>query len=709
MGTILTLAERLSEHLTPDEVNQVKRAYYYAEQAHDGQSRKSGEPYIIHPLAVAGILANMGMDAQSLMAAMLHDVIEDTGIPKNALRSQFGETVSELVDGVSKLNKMEFASKAEAQAENFQKMVLAMAADIRVILVKLSDRLHNMRTIGAMSAPSQRRIARETLDIYAPIAGRLGMHQIRTELEDLAFAAYYPMRARRLAAAVERFRESRREEVEQHLSLVDERLSAMDVRHQITWRKRHLNSIYNKMRERQRLSTIMSTQVVSIITDTVDSCYRILGMLHNLFKPVPGTFSDYIAISKANGYQSLHTNLFTGRGYQLEVLIRTEEMDMVATQGIASQWAASKSSDRIRGSQHRAEQWVAGLVEMQRRAGNSLEFIEHVKEDLFPDEVYIFTPKGQILEMPRGATAVDFAYAVHTQIGNSCVGCYVDGQLAPLSSPIQSGQTVEIITKDGSHPNSAWLNFVVTGKARSSIRHFLKNMERSDSIALGRRLFSQAAASYGYSLEHLSETALRELLEETGLAELDDVMEEVGLGKRTPQVVAHRLQPRAHDDASLASLSAPQALVINGAEGMLVKFARCCYPLPGDPILGHFASGSLMVHHAQCRNTTEWRQHADKCLTLTWDDKIDREFTVRLSIQALSSRDLLPDMASAASRGAAVVTGVSMDEQEGSVSQIDMQLKVKSRVHLARVIRRLRHLKFVQRISRVLPMISIKG
>ena len=711
MSTINALAERLSDHLTPDEVNKVKRAYFYAEQAHDGQSRKSGEPYIIHPLAVAGILANMGMDSQSLMAAMLHDVIEDTGIPKNALRHQFGDTVSELVDGVSKLNKMEFATKAEAQAENFQKMVLAMSADIRVILVKLSDRLHNMRTIGAMSAPSQRRIAKETLDIYAPIAGRLGMHLVRTELEDLAFAAYYPMRSRRLSAAVAQFRESRREQLEEVQSIIDERLSAQDVNHRMTWRQRHLNSIYKKMlHERKGLKTIMATQVINVVTDSVENCYRILGLLHGLYKPVPGTFSDYIAIPKANGYQSLHTTLFTGKGFQLEVLIRTEEMEMVANLGIACQWGSnSQLSDRVQGSQRRAQRWVAGLLEMQQRAGSSLEFIEHVKEDLFPDEVYVFTPKGKIMELPRGATPVDFAYAVHTHVGNTCVGCYVDGHLAPLSSPLQSGQTVEVITKESSHPNMAWLSFVVTGKARSSIRHFLKTAERSESIELGRRLLTQAAASDGYTLEQISEGALNELLQEAELSGLEDVLEEIGLGKRVPQVVAHRLQPRAEDALGVAQRGregASQSLVINGSEGMLVKFARCCYPLPGDPILGHFAGGSLMVHHSLCKNTLEWRKNPEKTLTLTWGEHIQREFLAPLRIQAVAHRELLPMLAAEASLADAVVTRMDMDQQDDSVSMVEMHLLVKNRVHLARVLKRLRHLKQVQRLQRVLASVT---
>lgn len=711
MSTIDALAERLGSYLPQEQIQQVCRAYFYAEQAHDGQYRKSGEPYIIHPLAVADILASMQLDYQTLMAAMLHDVIEDTGIPKKALHAQFGEIVADLVDGVSKLNKMEFATKAEAQAENFQKMVLAMASDIRVIVVKLADRLHNMRTLGAMQPASQRRIARETLDIYAPIAGRLGMHLMRTELEDLAFAAHFPMRSKHLLAAVNKTRESRKEQIEQVQQSIHQRLQEQKLSARVVWRQRHLNSIYNKMyHERKRLVSIMATQVVAIVTDKVDTCYRILGALHSLYKPVPGTFSDYIAIPKANAYQALHTTLFTGKGFQLEVLIRTEEMEMVANLGIATQWSSKShqqlSSDRLQGSHSRAQRWVANLLEMRERAASSLEFIEHVKEDLFPDEIYVFTPKGKIMELPRGATPVDFAYGVHTQVGNTCVGCYLDGHLAALSSPLQSGQTVEIITKENSHPNMAWLNFVVTGKARSSIRHYLKNLERSESIELGRRLLTQAANQFGYSLDSRSEVAEAEILLEFNYPNWDTLLENVGLGQHTAHILAHRLRPRDNKEQSPSTAvskttNSQQALTISGSESMLVKFARCCFPIPGDPILGHFSSGHLMVHHAHCRNTQEWMNKADKCLNLTWDSHRHREFPTRLKAQVQSQRGIISSLVLSISQAEANLLRIDTHEQAGNLLEVEMDLQVRDRVHLARVLRRLRHLKTVIKIQRI--------
>lgn len=503
MPSIDALADRLSAYLGPDQVNLVRRAYFYAEQAHDGQRRRSGEAYVTHPLAVANILADMHMDHQSLMAAMLHDVIEDTGIAKEALSAQFGETVAELVDGVSKLTQMNFETKAEAQAENFQKMAMAMARDIRVILVKLADRLHNMRTLEVLSGEKRRRIAKETLEIYAPIANRLGMHAIRIEFEDLGFKAMHPMRSARIYQAVKRARGNRKEIVNKIEESLSHCLAIDEIEGEVSGRQKHIYGIYKKMRGKRRaFNEIMDVYAFRIIVDKVDTCYRVLGAVHNLYKPLPGRFKDYIAIPKANGYQSLHTTLFGMHGVPIEIQIRTREMEEMANNGIAAHWLYKSSGDeQPKGTHARARQWVKGVLEMQQRAGNSLEFIESVKIDLFPDEVYVFTPKGRIMELPKGSTAVDFAYAVHTDVGNSCIACRINRRLAPLSEPLQSGSTVEIVSAPGARPNPAWLNFVVTGKARTHIRHALKLQRRSESISLGERLLNKVLNGFDSALE----------------------------------------------------------------------------------------------------------------------------------------------------------------------------------------------------------------
>lgn len=515
MPAIDALADRLSTYLGPDQVNLVRRAYFYAEQAHDGQRRRSGEAYVTHPLAVANILADMHMDHQSLMAAMLHDVIEDTGIPKDALVAQFGETVAELVDGVSKLTQMNFETKAEAQAENFQKMAMAMARDIRVILVKLADRLHNMRTLEVLAGEKRRRIAKETLEIYAPIANRLGMHTMRVEFEDLGFKAMHPMRSERIRAAVRRARGNRNEIVEKIEQSLIHCLEREGLEGDVLGREKHLYSIYKKMRgKRKAFHEIMDVYAFRIVVDKADTCYRVLGAVHSLYKPLPGRFKDYIAIPKANGYQSLHTTLFGMHGVPIEIQIRTREMEEMANNGIAAHWLYKSPEDEVpKGTHARARQWVKGVLELQQRAGNSLEFIESVKIDLFPDEVYVFTPKGRIMEMPKGSTAVDFAYAVHTHVGNTCIACRVNRRLAPLSQPLESGSTVEIVTAPGARPNPAWLNFVVTGKARTHIRHALKLQRRSESINLGERLLSKALSGFETSLEKISAERIQQVLD----------------------------------------------------------------------------------------------------------------------------------------------------------------------------------------------------
>lgn len=702
--TIDGLAAGLADYLETDQVNSVRRAYYYAEQAHDGQRRRSGEPYITHPLAVAGILGGMHMDHQSLMAAMLHDVIEDTGITKTAIKSQFGNTVADLVDGVSKLNKITFSSRAEAQAENFRKMAMAMAKDLRVILVKIADRLHNMRTLGVLGAEKRRRIARETLDIYAPIANRLGMNDVRVEFEELGFEALYPMRARRISAEVKRVRGNRREMVSMIQTALEACLEREGLAGRTVGREKHLYGIYEKMRsKRKSFSDIMDVYAFRIIVDSVDTCYRVLGAVHNLYKPVPGRFKDYIAIPKANGYQSLHTTLFGMHGVPIEIQIRTAEMEAMASNGIAAHWLY-KSSDSGANTAHlRAREWVNGLLDMQRRAGNSLEFIEHVKIDLFPDEIYVFTPKGQIFELPAAATAVDFAYAIHTDIGNSCVACRINRRLAPLSEALQSGQTVEIITAPGAFPNPAWLSFVVTGKARNNIRHYLKDQRRSESVALGRRLLRKALASFGVELEAVGEESFGAALGRLKLETADRLLEEIGLGNLMAYMVAQRLA--AHESGEGGPGGRPKqrgALAIRGSEGMVMSYARCCCPIPGDPIIGHISSGrGMVIHTHDCNNVAELRDSLDKCVTVSWDPEVEGEFTVELRVELENERGIIATLATNITATEANIEKVTTVERDAHINIVNLLITVRDRVHLARVMRRVRSIRAVSRVTRL--------
>ncbi|MFI0473170.1 RelA/SpoT family protein [Halomonas sp. HMF6819] len=707
MFTIDDLADRLGGYLPSDEIQQVKRAFYYAEQAHDGQRRRSGEPYVTHPLAVANILANMHMDHQSLMAAMLHDVIEDTGVSKKALGEQFGQPVAELVDGVSKLTQITFEDKAVAQAENFQKMVLAMSRDIRVIIVKLADRLHNMRTLGALRPDKKRRIARETLEIYARVAGRLGINTIRIELEDLSFQAIHPMRAERIKRAVASARGNRRSAMRQIQSSLQQSLDDEALQGTVIGRQKHLLSIYKKMRDQRKpFAEIMDVFGFRIITDDVASCYRILGVVHNLFKPVPGRFKDYIAIPKANGYQSLHTTLFGQRGMPIEVQIRTREMEAMANNGIAAHWlykAGQTEHPIAEGSHARARAWVKGLLEMQRHAGDSLEFIEHVKNDLFPDDIYVFTPKGDIMELPQGATVVDFAYSVHTDIGNNCIACRIDRHLAPLSTRLESGQTLEIITAPGARPNLSWLNFVSTAKARSAIRHALKHQQQSEAIMLGRRLLNKALASYETSLEELDERVFAKALKELDVSSLDTLLESVGLGNRMAYVAARRLADTAQgENREINRLeNSDNAVVISGSEGMVLSFARCCHPLPGDAVVGHLSVGKgIVVHRDECRNLVDLKSDPEKLFTLQWSEDIDEDFPVALRIEIESRRGLVAELAGLVTDADANIERIGIEERDAKLSTVNLTLSVKGRVHLARIMKRIRNLPSVSKITR---------
>ncbi|WP_269618936.1 bifunctional GTP diphosphokinase/guanosine-3',5'-bis pyrophosphate 3'-pyrophosphohydrolase [Zhongshania sp. BJYM1] len=707
-GSIDALTKSLAEYLSDDQVKQVRRAYYYAEQAHEGQNRRSGEPYVTHPLAVATILSEMHMDAQSLMAAMLHDVIEDTSVTKQGLSNQFGDVVAELVDGVSKLTRIEFQSKAEQQAENFQKMALAMAKDIRVILVKLADRLHNMRTLGAMPPEKRRRIARETLEIYAPIAQRLGMHNIRVEFEDLGFMSMHPMRARRIRKSITTRFGDRKKTISTIRESIENCLTEEGHTANVIGREKHLFSVYTKMRnKRKSLKEIMDLYAFRIVVDSVDTCYRVLGCVHSLYKPVPGQFKDYIAIPKANGYQSLHTVLFGLEGVPIEIQIRTHEMEEMANNGIAAHWLyKSNELEPKRNSSHaRARQWVQGLLEMQERAGDSLEFIENVKIDLFPDEVYVFTPRGDIMELPAGATAVDFAYAVHSDVGNSCVACRINRRLAPLSETLQSGQTVEVITTPGAQPNPAWLHFVVTAKARTGIRHYLKHQRKTEAVTLGRRMLERALGSMDENLADIDEKYLLQLVESTHAKSIDNIYEQIGMGNRVAYLTARQLvnlrdEIRDGDDKLRAPLTR-QSMVIHGTEGFLVNFARCCYPIPGDHIVGIVSSEKgVVVHCENCHNSIELSSEPERVVPLSWAENIDRDFSVEMKIEISKQRGIIAVLATRVNGADGSIEKISVEEENPKISTIHLVVGVRSRVHLANVMRRIRNVPAVIKVTR---------
>ncbi|PAV24603.1 GTP pyrophosphokinase [Tamilnaduibacter salinus] len=709
--TVETLADQLSGYLDASRINQVRRAYYYAEQAHEGQTRRSGDPYITHPLAVARILAELKLDHQSLMAAMLHDVIEDTGIPKDALSEQFGESVAELVDGVSKLTQIEFRSRAEAQAENFQKMTLAMARDIRVILVKLADRLHNMRTLGHMKYEKRQRISHETLDIYAPIAHRLGMHTLCTELEDLGFKNLYPMRSKYISKAVKKLRGSHREIIDDIRGKLEEKLQERGLPGRIIGREKHLNSIYNKMKFKHKsFHEIMDVYAFRIITDSVDDCYRILGAVHSLYKPLPGRFKDYIAMPKANGYQSLHTTLF-GMHVNIEIQIRTEEMEHIANHGIAAHWLyKNDESPVLEVSQRRVDQWVQGLMEMRERADDSLEFIEHVKVDLFPDEVYVFTPRGKILELPGGATPVDFAYAIHTDIGNACVACRVNRHLGSLSQPLQSGQTVEIITAPGARPNPAWLSFVVTGKARSSIRHFLKNQKRTESLDLGKTLLKKSLSGFGHRLADFSEDNRQHVAGHNRVSSFDNLLRDIGLGHRMAYIIARQLvtgqrqsaQAKIAGAGEVSGESKRDSVTIRGTEGLLLRFANCCKPIPGDPVMGVMDSGhGMVVHSDTCHRLPENEAERHQLTHLKWAKDIADEFSVELRVELERQRGVIAEVANAVAMADGNIERINVEEQNARLSIVNLELRVNGRRHLARVMRRIRNIRAVGHITRV--------
>ncbi|MDP3560698.1 MAG: bifunctional GTP diphosphokinase/guanosine-3',5'-bis pyrophosphate 3'-pyrophosphohydrolase [Legionellaceae bacterium] len=696
------LHETLKLYLDSQQIEKCHQAFLVAEKAHHGQMRRSGEPYITHPVAAALILADMRLDYQTIMATLLHDVVEDTLVSKEDLISQFGEDVTALVDGVTKLTKIKFESRAEAQAENFRKMVLAMVKDIRVIIVKLADRLHNMRTLGVMPAAKRRRIAIETLEIYAPIANRLGMHYVYTGLEDLGFKALYPMRYRAIKSAIEKSRGNRRELTQKIEHDLQEALEDLNIPYEhVFGRQKHLYSIYRKMRQKKAsFSEISDVFAFRVITEDIDSCYRVLGALHRTYKPVPQRFKDYIGIPKVNGYQSLHTTLFGPFGVPLEVQIRTREMDRVAENGVAAHWIYKSSGLEVNEAQLRAREWVQRLLEMQRSTGDSLEFIENVKIDLFPDEIYVFTPKGHIMELPKGATPVDFAYTVHSDVGNGCVAAKINRRLVPLSMPLTNGQTVEIITAPSAHPSPAWLNFVVTGKARSNIRNFLKSQHQAESTALGQRLLDQALAELASDYAKVPPESMQALLLDLNYKTIDELLYAIGIGDDMPMVIATRLVV-AQENTDLDKTSKAKPLVIKGTEGMVVHFAECCQPIPGDNIVGRFQQGrGILVHASDCPVIKNSRVNPEQFISLRWDDKVEGEFWVDVTVDVANQRGVLAALATAISEADSNIGNINVDPHDGRHNAVTFSISVTDRTHLARVMRRLRSNKVVMRLYR---------
>jgi guanosine-3',5'-bis(diphosphate) 3'-pyrophosphohydrolase len=693
----------ISVYLKPEDVGRIEAAYHFSAGAHLGQFRSSGQPYISHPVAVAEILAGWHLDPQALIAALLHDVMEDTTITKQEISDRFGRVPADLVDGVSKLDKIEFQTIEDAQAESFRKMLLAMARDLRVILIKLADRLHNMRTLDAVRPEKRRRIARETLEIYAPLANRLGLNNLYHELQELSFTHLYPMRHAVLGKALLAARGNRREVVGKILEAIKQRLADSRIDAEIHGREKNLYSIFRKMREKSlTFSQVLDIYGFRVVVRDVPSCYLALGALHGLFKPVPGKFKDYVAIPKANGYQSIHTTLIGPFGTPIEVQIRTAEMHHVAETGVASHWLYKDTGRSFGDLEQQTHKWLQSLLELQSASGDSAEFLEHVKIDLFPEEVYVFTPMGRIMAMPRGATSVDFAYAVHTDIGNRCIACRINHELMPLRTELSNGDQVEIITAAHANPNPAWLGYVKTGKARSQIRHFLKTMQYDESVTLGERLLSQALRPFDLSLPGVGDVVWEKFLRETGAKSRQDVLADIGLGKRLAAIVARRIADGHESVAGSAEAKPHSAVLIRGSEGIAVQLAKCCRPIPGDSIVGVIKKGQgLMVHTHDCPAIARGRGDRDKGIEVQWEQDSGRLFEVAIRVVAENKRGVLANVTAEIAEAGSNIQNVGMDDDRGVYTSLYFCLQVANRAHLARIIRSLRHVPNVMRISRV--------
>lgn len=694
----------LTTYLKPTDIQFVVDAFIFSEAAHRGQFRQTGDPYIIHPLAVATILATLHLDPQGLAAALLHDVMEDSGISKIILIERFGKVVADMVDGLSKIEQLEFRSEEEVQAENFRKMLLAMGRDIRVILIKLADRLHNMRTMASIRPDKQKRIARETMEIYAPIANRIGLNDIYQELDDTSFHYLYPNRYQVLAKAMRVARGNRREVVGKITDSINAKLEEFHVAAQVTGREKHLYSIYRKMHEKHlSFSEVYDIYGFRIIVNDTANCYLVLGVLHSLYKPIPGKFKDYIAMPKANGYQSLHTTLFGPYGTPVEIQIRTQDMHKIADKGVAAHWIYKNGEINFNEAQQKNHQWLQSLLEIQSETGDAIEFLEHIKVDLFPDAVYVFTPKGKIFALPAGATPVDFAYAVHTDVGKRCLAAKINHELAPLRTKLQNGDQVDIITADDACPNPSWLSFVATGKARSHIRNFLKTAHFDESVQLGERLLSHALYALANSQPIPSEVLWDPYLKEThDKKKKEDILCEIGVGKLLPLAVAKRLLQLSGDECK-EETAQHTAVPIRGTEGMSITFPSCCNPIPGDSIVGFVQRGQgLVIHLPDCPQVQQLSDR-EKLLDVEWDKEITRLFNVRIKIECANERGALAQIAAAICEAAANISTVHTNNEIGPkerLQQLILMLEVQNRVHLAQVMRALRHTSVVVRFNR---------
>jgi len=702
MESISALSKKLSDYLDPKKVKQVNKAYDFACEAHSGQYRSSGDPYVTHPIAVASILGSFRMDEDSLTAAMLHDVMEDSGIPKSVIEKKFNKEVADLVDGVSKLNTLTISSKTESQAENLQKMVLAMSKDIRVIVVKLADRLHNMRTLLYLDREKQLRIAKETLEIYAPIAHRIGMNNLYRELEDLAFKTIYPTRYERLIAAVKKNRGGQKRLLNKIQKEMSDRLLKEGIASLVEGREKHIYSIYRKMKERRRsFEEIMDVYAIKIIVDTPENCYRTLGHIHNMYKPVRGRFKDYIAIPKSNGYQSIHTGVIALKGIPIEIQIKTQEMNDMAENGIASHWLYKSGNNSDSSPQIKARRWVAGLLEMRENYETTEDFINSVKTDIFPDEIYVFTPQGEVIEMPNGSTAIDFAYAVHTDIGHHCRACRINKKLAPLSVPLESGQTIEILRDTVPQTSPVWLNFATTTKARHSIRNYLGNLKSSEARKFGKKLLEQSLNNLNIKLKNVDKDKLRGALDSIGGRSLNRILKEIGLGIRVANVVARQIAGFVNKDGEIESDSAIP-LEITGSEGLVVNYAPCCKPIPGDSVMGHFtADKGLVVHQERCKNILSFRKDPQQCFPVNWGESSGKVFTSQIKIMANDEPGLLANIASAITETGTNISSIQTMDLNSGIHDFVLDLEVSDRLHLSKIIKKIKTLKSIASVSRI--------
>ena len=696
------LEQQLSSYLPAEQVARVRHAYEMGALAHAGQTRKSGEPYITHPIAVAGILAELGMDAETIIAAILHDTLEDTSLTSAQITAEFGQPVMALVDGVTKLDKVRFRSRQEAAAESFRKMLLAMARDLRVILIKLADRLHNMRTLGAMEVDARRRIARETLEIYAPIAQRLGMNRFKSELQDLGFRGMYPDRHRVIAERIRAVLGNRREAMARIEDAVSTRLAAEHLTHRIVSRIKSPYSIYSKMRsEHKSFTQVMDVYGFRVVVDSVPHCYHALGTVHALYKPLDGRFRDFIAIPKANGYQSLHTVLFGPFGAPIEIQIRTEDMDAIAERGVAAHWAYKSDTAPANSAQSRAREWLSNLADRQTDMSSSLEFIENVKVDLFPDEVYLFSPKGQILALPRNATALDFAYFVHTDVGDHAVAARVDRRLAPLRTPLASGQTVEIVTAPSASPSPQWLEWVVSGRARTAIRHHLKRLQHEDAVEFGHRMLDRAFSALDASLEAIPHATLEKYLGDQKYKRLEELLSDIALGNRAAETTAQALLAAQGDHPHVARRGSTEKILINGSERGVLSFGNCCHPLPGDEIMGYLSAGKgIVVHRIECPNVPELRKAPERCIEIAWDARVQGDYKVELRIEVSNRPGVLAQVAAGIAEAGSNIENVEYKERDLTTATMLFTIEVKNRKHLADVMRRVRRLQVVTAVRR---------